>query len=254
MNDPAKLGCSRRAMEAGRRNSARTPATFEDRVQPIVLRGRNLFIRSLLVASGILATSCDSSFGFNIAAWPGEDASVWVPPLNLTNVLAVSGGDGYAMALRVDGTAVYWRSSSYGESGLTNIVGIASGWCHDLALKSDGSVAELGGGSTCWGSGSYTTIPSGLSDATAIAAGLRHSLVLKADGMCVSWGWMSVGSGTAYVPDGLSNVVAVAAGMDMSAALKSDGTLVNWGFADSGGTSGNGLTGISAIAASALAQ
>ena len=33
------------------------------------------------------------SFAFKIATWPGEDASVWVPPLNLTNVVTVSGGD-----------------------------------------------------------------------------------------------------------------------------------------------------------------
>lgn len=194
------------------------------------------------VASIIVASACGHSFAFNIATWPGEDASVWAPPLNLTNVVAVSGGDWYAIALRADGTVRFWGTFKNGEAGLSNIVSITSGWCHELALKSDSTVVEYAG--PCWGGGSRTTMPPGLSNVTALAAGYYHSLVLKSDGTCVSWG----GSSQAYVPDGLSNVVAVAAGHDVSAALRADGSVVNWGFPDYGGTGGNGLTGISAIA------
>jgi alpha-tubulin suppressor-like RCC1 family protein len=198
------------------------------------------------VAPLTLLLSAISCFAFNIAIWPGEDASVWAPSLNLTNVVAISGGNGHAMAVRADGTVIYWGGSYSTELPVTNGVQVASGWCHDLVVKSDGTVLEqISGG--CWPSiPGVTPMPSNLSNVVAVAGGHTHSLVLKADGTCESWGWMSISSG--YVPAGLSNVTAVAAGFDVSAALKSDGTVVNWGYASYGGTAGNGLSGISAIA------
>lgn len=201
-----------------------------------------------LVTLGITFIFCPRLFSFNIAIWPGDDASVWAPALNLTNVIAISGGASHAMALRADGTIVSWSGAYASDMGVTNGVQIASGWCHDLAVKADSTVVEWGltppnCGSTAPGA---TAMPAGLTNIVAAAGGEEHSLVLKSDGTCVSWGWMTVGA--AYVPEGLSNVTAVAAGFDVSAALKSDGTVVNWGYTGYGGTGGNGLTGISAIA------
>ena len=204
--------------------------------------------RTIVTALWIAFGPCLGVFAFSIAVWPGDDASIWAPSLNLTNVVAISGGDGHAMALRADGTIVSWSGPYSAEMGVTNAVQIASGWCHDLAVLADGRVVEWGlvppnCGSTAPGA---TSMPPGLTNIMAAAGGHTHSLVLKSDGTCVSWGWMTVGAG--YVPAGLSNVTAIAAGFDVSAALTSDGTVVNWGYTGYGGTGGNGLTGISAIA------
>jgi alpha-tubulin suppressor-like RCC1 family protein len=215
-----------------------------------LLKGNTSRVVRILVAITGLAVAGVShrAMAFNIAIWPGEDASVWAPGLNLTNVVAISGGDGHAMVLRADGSVVSWYGYAGYEMGVANGVQIASGWCHDLAVKADGTVIEWGlvppnCGSTAPGA---TSMPAGLSNIVAAAGGHTHSLVLRADGTCVSWGWMTVSAG--YVPAGLSNVTAIAGGFDISAALQSDGTVVNWGYTGYGGTGGNGLTGISAIA------
>src|SRR5439155_15296227 len=92
------------------------------------------------------------AMAFNLAIWPGDDASVWAAGLNLTNVMALSGGDGHAMALRADGSVVYWSGSTGYEMGVTNGIQIASGWCHDLAVRADGTVVEWGLGTPNCGS------------------------------------------------------------------------------------------------------
>ncbi|MEY4386343.1 MAG: hypothetical protein RLY20_1626 [Verrucomicrobiota bacterium] len=183
----------------------------------------------------LVVSACVRALGFNIAIWPGDDASVWAPQHNLTNVAAIAGGDGFAMAMRSDGSVVAWSGNN--SSDETGVIGtqIAAGWCHDLVVKTDGTV---------W-AGGCSSAPA-ISNVVAAAGGYEHSLVLKSDGTCDSWGWMTVGS--AYVPAGVSNVVAIAAGFDVSAALMADGTVANWGYTGYGGTGGNGLSGITAIA------
>ncbi|MDB6018165.1 MAG: hypothetical protein JWR19_2654 [Pedosphaera sp.] len=205
-------------------------------------------LRTVVIAGGVIFGSCFCGLSYNIAIWPGDDASIWAPSLNLTNVVQISGGNGHAMALRADGTVVRWSGPYSSDMGVTNGVQIASGWCHDLGVLADGTVMEWGlnppnCGSTAPGA---TSMPAGLTGIIGAAGGEEHSIVLKSDGTCVSWGWMTVGA--AYVPAGLTNVTAVAAGFDISAALKSDGSVANWGYANYGGTGGDGLTGISAIA------
>ncbi len=211
-------------------------------------RTKKTVFRTFLVTLGVTFAICPRIFSYNIAIWPGPDASVWAPSLNITNVVAISGGDTHGLALRSDGTIVFVSGGYYPPPDATNAVQIASGWCHDLAVKADSTVAEwnLGNyncGSTAPGT---TSMPAGLTNIIAAAGGYHHSLVLQADGTCVSWGWMTVGPG--YVPAGLSNVTAIAAGFDVSAALRSDGSVANWGYTGYGGTGGDGLTGISAIA------
>ncbi|HEY5912439.1 MAG TPA: immunoglobulin domain-containing protein [Verrucomicrobiae bacterium] len=198
-----------------------------------------------IAASGLLLGASYSSSGWNFAVWPGPDASQWAPALGLTNVVGIAGGTDHTMFIRGDGSIVWsWGGSWAGPANAVKV----SAYCHDLALLADSTPVEWGLGG-CAGSAPYTTMPPGLRDITAIAAGDRHSLVLKSDGTCVSWGWMTVGTGQAFVPDGLSNVVAIAAGFDISSALKSDGSVVAWGDPEYGGTAApGGLTDGVAIA------
>src|SRR5256885_1652282 len=141
--------------------------------------------RILLIAAGLAVPGIGHrAMAFNIAIWPGDDASVWASGLNLTNVMGVSGGDGHAMALRADGSVVSIYGSTGYEMGVTNGIRVASGWCHDLAVKADGTVVEWGLGTPNCGSTApgTTSMPAGLSNIVAAAGGYEHSLVLRGDG------------------------------------------------------------------------
>jgi len=67
-------------------------------------------------------------------------------PLDLTNVLAISGGWYHSIALKSDGTIVDWGSYASGSSfvpaialsALKNVVAIAPGSDHDLAIVGSG--------------------------------------------------------------------------------------------------------------------
>ena len=161
-----------------------------------------------------------------LIGWGGNYAGSTQAATNLTNVIAVSAGNGFGLALKNDGTVTGWGENNSGQTsipvGLSNVVAIAAGVEHSLALKNDGTVAA-------WGQNDQgqSTVPAALSNVVAIAAGDRHSLVLKADGTIYAWGYNSFGE--TNVPAGLSNVVGIAAGYLHSLALKSDGTVVAWG-------------------------
>ena len=178
-----------------------------------------------------------------VVAWgPYYDGSAWVPmpvPLDLTNVVAISGGSFQSLALNADGTVEAWGEYFNGltyvpvtvPAALTNVVAIAAGGNHCLALKSDRTVVA-------WGDNSLgqTNVPAGLTNVVAIASGGFQSLALRADGTVKAWGEFLNGSAYApvTVPAGLTNVVAIAAGDDHCLALQSNGTVVAWGMYFSG--------------------
>jgi alpha-tubulin suppressor-like RCC1 family protein len=70
------------------------------------------------------------------------------PPPGLSNVVAISAGGHYSLALKSDGTVVAWGSDSANQckipEGLSNVIAIAAGGNHNLALKSDGTVVAWG--------------------------------------------------------------------------------------------------------------
>lgn len=138
---------------------------------------------------------------------------------DLGDVVAVSGGFNYGMALRADGTVWTWGAGDYGQLGdgtvissttpvevsnLSGVIAIAARSHSNLALKSDGTVWAWGDndynelGVTTTESCPITTtsypcstvpvqVPS-LSGITAIAVGRQHSLALKSDGTVWAWG------------------------------------------------------------------
>ncbi len=166
-----------------------------------------------------------------VIAWGdnlGADTNV---PSDIADIVAVDGGNGFALALRADGTVRAWGSSPNGEpdvpSGLSNVIALASGGSHALALRSDGTVAAWG-----YNGQGQINVPAGLTNAIAIAGGQDYSLALRADGTVAAWGENS--QGQTSVPAGLSNVVAIRAepwdsGYNSSAALRADGTVAVWG-------------------------
>ena len=139
----------------------------------------------------------------------------------LTNVIAVSAGRNYSLALKADGTVWAWGKNNLGQLGsnstdetwtpvqvvgmggignLGSVASISAGYSHALVLKADGSVLA-------WGEnnkgqlGNNTLVNSlfpaqvvgiggvgNLSEVTQISAGNSHSLALKTDGGMLAWG------------------------------------------------------------------
>lgn len=169
-----------------------------------------------------------------IVAWGNPNNLQTNIPSDLTNVVALSTGDGHGLALLDNGTVRNW-GSEYGGAGpvppgLSNIIAIACGAHHCLALKNDGTLAAWKYFFDDYG---QATVPAGLTNVIAIAAGGYHSLALRNDGTVIAFGRNTIGGlnyAESVVPPGLSNVVAIAAGYAQSMALRADGTVVYWGW------------------------
>jgi hypothetical protein len=173
----------------------------------------------------------------DVVSWAyGNDM---VPPANLENVVQVSAGWDFTVALKGDGTVVQWGLSGQNPvpSDLDNVVQVAAGYDYKLALKSDGTVVS-------WGRS--IQMPTGLSNVVQIAAGDGINLALKSDGSVFFWGDNTSGF---TQPEGLVDVVQVVAGIDSAIALKSDGTVVAWGHSWDGITTPNTLSNVVQVAA-----
>ena len=117
-----------------------------------------------LTANGRVWTWGDNNageIGLGLTSTVGMNAPVQVP--GLSNVIAVSGGDGFTAALLSNGTVWTWGYNGFGQLGdgtytdrsspvqvknLTNVIYLAARDYHVLVIKSDGSV-------WAWGSGTY---------------------------------------------------------------------------------------------------
>lgn len=201
-----------------------------------------------------------------------SDSATPMQVLNISNVVAVSGGDKHSLALRADGTVWSWGANFAGQLGngtytdstvpvpvsnLPGIVAIYGGFEHCLALKSDGTVwtwgrnyeGQLGIG-VMGGTRNIPVQVPNLAGVVAIAgsAGGHYSLALKADGTVWAWGYNAsgqLGEGTFSNRDKPTRVtnlplaVAIATGNNHSLALAADGTVWAWGL-NTFGQLGNG--------------
>ena len=176
-----------------------------------------------LKADGTVWTWGDNNYG-NLGIGTKDNYAhpipVQVPAL--TDIIAISVGNGHNMALKSDGTVWTWGYNYYGQLGdnttsssyspvqvvdptdasgyLTGVADIAAGWYHSVALKSDGTVWT-------WGDNDYYTLGDGtwndrttpvqvlgpggtgdLSGITAIAADFSHNLAFRIDGTIWAWG------------------------------------------------------------------
>jgi hypothetical protein len=141
----------------------------------------------------------------------GEQSSTPVEVRGLSEVTAISAGDGFALALLRNGEVRSWGYNQEGELG----DGFQGGWKAEPV-----SVVGLG-------------------EVTAISAGHTHSVALLSNGTVEAWGWSGFGDigdgeheGNDPVPvavTGLSGVHAVSAGGDHNLALLEDGKLQAWG-------------------------
>lgn len=109
-------------------------------------------------------------------------------PAGLTDIVAISAGNSFVLAVKSDGTVVAWGSNVLGQcdvpSDLTGVVTVAAGNSHCLALRYDGTVVG-------WGHALFDAerVPAGLTGVVGIAAGFNNSVALKEDGSYVMWGY-----------------------------------------------------------------
>jgi len=177
-----------------------------------------------------------------------EDGTVWAWGNNYSGALGNGNNENSNTPVQVVGPN--------GEGFLTNIIAITAGYTYTVALKKDGTVwtwgsnydGQLGNGTFDSSNTPVQVIgPDGedfLTDIIAIAAGDSHTLALKDDGTVWAWGdnfLGQLGNGTSVPsntpvqvvgPDGigtLTNIIAIGAGGCHSIALKDDGTVWAWG-------------------------
>jgi alpha-tubulin suppressor-like RCC1 family protein len=179
----------------------------------------------------LMQTAYDARASSAVITWGNPGGQESIVPAGLSNVTAVAAGTSSSLALKDDGTLIFWGNSYWGTSssnfppGLTNISAIALGYAHALALRGDGRVLAWGAGmlnATGQLDRAQSVVPTDMTNATAIAAGADFSLALRSNGTVVVWGALT------NVPPSLTNVTAIAAGSSHGLALKANGTVAVW--------------------------
>ena len=180
---------------------------------------------------------------------------------NLNDVIDVTAGNNFILALLSNGTVKSWGVNSNGQLGnnttidsmipidvlnVLNVSKIASheSALHSLALLSNGTVVSWGNNTNGQlGNGNTTqqltpSIIDNLTNVIQIAVGGNHSLALLSNGTVMSWGLNSSGQlgngnenqqNTPVQVLNINNAIAISAGNDFSLALLSDGTVMAWG-------------------------
>lgn len=191
---------------------------------------------------------------------------VSVPLPSLANIMAVTAGTYFSVALRADGTVWTWgddRSGQLGNgsststqptpvqvSGLTGVIAISAGGYHVLALKSNGSVwawglnnyGQLGINNISWQSSAIQVLSematNTLADIRAIGAGRYTSYAIDGGGRVHAWGENihgQFGNGAttnSYVPieNGQDNACTMDGGYMNGVATLANGTVRCWGY------------------------
>jgi alpha-tubulin suppressor-like RCC1 family protein len=202
----------------------------------------------ILLASGLSSPS-------RLVSRPLASSDVPVQVHNLTQVVAISGGQFTGYALRRDGKVWAWGFGEAGELGdgrrsnsdvpvevhnLTQVVAISGGYYAAYALRRNGTVWAWGeGGSGQLASSDVPVEIHNLTDVVAIAGGQFTGYALRRNGTVWAWGGFG-GNGqlgnnsrtNSEVPvevHNLTDVVAISAGSYTAYALRRNGTVWAWG-------------------------
>lgn len=155
-----------------------------------------------------------------------------------------TGGTGYTVGLRADGTVIAVGFNMNGEyrniSNWKDIIAISAGEGHTIGLKADGAVVAVG--FDVWGQCDVSK----WTDIVAISTRYMHTVGLKADGTVVASGHNENGECNASK---WTDIVAISAGNTHTVGLKSDGTVVAVGSNEYGQCNVSGWQDIVAISA-----
>ncbi|MFB3851804.1 MAG: hypothetical protein ACE14Q_07775, partial [Acidobacteriota bacterium] len=179
----------------------------------------------------------------------GTNQASYVPILvsNISNVIQISAGEDFSLALKGDGTVWAWGYNYFGQLGtgdktnrniptqistINGIVKICAGVNRALALQNNGTV-------WMWGDNTLTpTQVANLNGIVDVSMGNRHFVALKNDGTIWVWGSNSNGQlGLGYfegnsvsipvqVPN-IQDVIGISANSDFTLIIKGDGSV--WG-------------------------
>ena len=154
----------------------------------LTLIQENVVVSSQASISAIFSHGLAVRADGTVAAWGDNNTGACNVPADLTNALAVAGGNGCSFAVRSDGTVTAWGNVWNGRGfvpvnvppDLTNVIAISVGSSQALVLKSDGTVFAW---SPAWDGVSPLTnsAPAGLTNVIAISAGGTHCLALIGD-------------------------------------------------------------------------
>src|ERR1700722_5250873 len=90
-----------------------------------------------------------AEFFLSVVAWGYDNSGETNVPADLSNVVAIAGGQFFSLAVQGDGTVIAWGDNSFGQTdvpvGLSNVVAVAGGNYFALALQSNGMVWGWGG-------------------------------------------------------------------------------------------------------------
>ena len=174
-------------------NSAKTV----DGINAMVISDPKKALKVVGIADGYHQGMCLLSDGsvhaFGASFTTSQDAQSDIPK-GLSNIVAISMGRDFALALLASGTVVAWGDNSLHQcdvpKGLKDVISISAGGFHSLALKKDGTVVA-------WGDNSLhqCDVPL-LTGVTAVEAGRYHSMAsTEGVGDCQATGGGSSGGG-----------------------------------------------------------
>lgn len=218
--------------------------TYEDKYLPTQVKGLTdiVAISNNEESMHVLALKKDGTvwaWGNNSEGQLGDGSSksnsnIPVQVLGLSDVVAVSAGWTFSMALKKDGTVWAWGDNSSGQlgdgtfsnhnlpvqvHGLDHIKAISSGYRYSFAVQEDGSIwawgdskfGQLGDGAI----GDISNIPIRVQELTDVVyadGGHEHSIALKKDGSVWTWGYNSfnqLGFADDEIPEHLKNFNAI---------------------------------------------
>jgi len=185
-----------------------------------------------------------------------------------TEWVQISAGRYHTAAIRKNGTAWAWGSSSAGQlgdnttvsksspvsvvGGFVDWVQISAGGSHSVGVRANGTAwawgsngyGHLGNNTQFINVSSPVSVVGGFTDWVQISAGYGHTAAIRANGTAWAWGSAAnglLGDGTTVsksspvsVLNGFTDWAEISAGRYHTAALRANGTAWCWGFGGAG--------------------